>query len=151
MSMKLIAAAIPTLLLASAAIAAPPAPASEPRFDSATISGLGARNIGSATMSGRIAAVAGVIDDGKVKLYVGAASGGVWRSEDAGTTFKPLFDNAPANGQSIGAIAIDPSNHKTVWVGTGEAWTRNSVSLGDGIYRSDDGGEAWANMGLKQS
>jgi hypothetical protein len=70
----------------------------------------------------------------------------VWKSQDGGTTFKPVFDKQPV--QSIGAIAIDPKNPKTVWVGTGEAWTRNSVSVGDGIYKSTDGGETWTNMGL---
>ncbi|HWU90281.1 MAG TPA: hypothetical protein VN253_23615, partial [Kofleriaceae bacterium] len=117
--------------------------------DGGTISGIGARNIGSAAMSGRVAAVAAVGEGGKTILYVGAASGGVWRSSDGGTTFKPVFDKQPV--QSIGAIAIDPSNPKTIWVGTGESWTRNSVSIGDGIYRSTDEGETWTNMGLPAS
>ncbi|HET7503796.1 MAG TPA: hypothetical protein VFK02_22400, partial [Kofleriaceae bacterium] len=107
------------------------------------------RNIGSATMSGRIAAVAAKVVDGKTLLYVGAASGGVWKSQDGGTTFKPVFDKQPV--QSIGAVTIDPSNHNIVWVGTGEGWTRNSVSIGDGIYKSTDGGETWTNMGLPES
>ncbi len=123
--------------------------AQEPKFDSDTISGLGARNIGSATMSGRIAALAAVKDKDRLTVYVGAASGGVWKSVNGGTTFKPVFDKQPV--QSIGAIAIDPSNPKTVWVGTGEGWTRNSVSIGDGIYKSMDAGENWTNMGLKDS
>ncbi|HEY1555811.1 MAG TPA: hypothetical protein VGF94_13325 [Kofleriaceae bacterium] len=127
----------------------PPAPMTPVVFDAGTIAGLGARNIGSAAMSGRIAAVAGVNEAGKTTLYVGAASGGVWRSFDGGTTFKPVFDKEAV--QSIGAITIDPSNPKTIWVGTGEAWTRNSASLGDGIYRSTDGGETWTNMGLRES
>src|SRR5262249_36942434 len=97
----------------------------------------------------RIAAVAGKVVDGKTLLYVGAASGGVWRSQDGGTTFKPGFDKQP--GQSIGAITIDPSNPRNVWVGTGEAGTRNSVSIGDGIYKSTDGGETWNNVGLPES
>jgi len=66
-----------------------------------------------------------------VTLFVGSASGGVWKSTDGGTIFKPVFDEQPV--QSIGAVAIDPSNHKNVWVGTGESWTRNSVSVGNGI------------------
>jgi photosystem II stability/assembly factor-like uncharacterized protein len=120
--------------------AAPPAAAGAkaPVFDAGTLSGLGARNIGSAAMSGRIAAIAGRDDDGKTTLFVGAASGGVWRSYDGGTTFKPVFDHEAV--QSIGAITIDPSNPKTIWVGTGESWMRNSVSVGDGIYKSTDGG-----------
>src|SRR6266481_3555686 len=82
-------------------------------FTSATISGLGARNIGSAAMSGRISAI-------------------------AGTHYRPVFDEQ--NVQSIGAIAIDPTNTKNVWVGGGESSMRNSVSIGDGIYKSTDGG-----------
>ena len=118
--------------------------------DSGTISGLGARNIGSAAMSGRIAALAAAnTPDGKVTLYVGAASGGVWKSTDGGTTFKPVFDKQAV--QSIGAVALDPSNPKNVWVGTGEAWTRNSVSIGNGIYKSTDGGDSWTHMGLPES
>src|SRR6266513_2434379 len=119
------------------------------KVDSETISGLGARNIGSAAMSGRIAALAAVHEGARLTIYVGAASGGVWKSVNGGTTFKPVFDKQPA--QSIGAVTIDPKNPKTIWVGTGEPWTRNSVSVGDGIYKSTDGGENWTNVGLKDS
>ena len=119
------------------------------KFDAATISGLPARNIGSATMSGRIAAVAAVRENGRLTVFIGAASGGVWKSVNGGTSFKPVFDRQSV--QSIGAVTIDPSNSKIVWVGSGEAWTRNSVSIGDGIYKSTDGGENWTNMGLKDS
>src|SRR5436853_1500108 len=119
-------------------------------FNSSTISGLGARNIGSATMSGRISAIAAAREpSGKMTLFVGAASGGVWKSEDGGTRFKPVFDEQPV--QSIGAIALDPKNPKNVWVGSGESWTRNSVSIGDGIYKSTDGGETWTDAGLEKS
>ncbi len=129
---------------------APPAVVARPALaDAGTISGLGARNIGSAAMSGRVAAVAARIDRGATTIFVGAASGGVWRSRDGGTTFDPVFDRMPV--QSIGAIAIDPTTPSTIWVGTGEAWTRNSVSVGDGIYKSTDGGETWTNMGLPGS
>ncbi len=119
------------------------------KFDSATISGLPARNIGSAAMSGRIAAITGVDENGQVTIFAAAASGGVWKSVNGGTTFKPVFDREDV--QSIGALAIDPSNHKTIWAGTGEAWTRNSVSIGDGVYKSTDNGENWTNVGLKDS
>jgi photosystem II stability/assembly factor-like uncharacterized protein len=119
------------------------------KFDSATISGLAARNIGSATMSGRIAAIDGIEKDGKLTFFAGSASGGVWKSVNGGTTFDPVFDRQPV--QSIGAITIDQTNPKIVWVGTGEAWTRNSTSVGNGIYKSTDGGENWTNMGLKDS
>lgn len=116
-------------------------------LDAGTISGLGARNIGSAAMSGRIAALAGYRDSsGKMVVFVGAASGGVWKSTDGATTFKPVFDDAPV--QSIGAIAVDPSHPENVWVGTGESWVRNSVSVGDGVYRSTDGGESFTRVGL---
>src|SRR5258706_240552 len=94
-------------------------------FDEGVVSGLGARNIGSATMSGRVSAVAARNVDGKTMIYVGAASGGVWKSTDGGTRFKPVFDKQAV--QSIGAVTIDPSDARTVWVGTGETWTRNSV------------------------
>src|SRR5579863_6209004 len=119
------------------------------KFDAATVSGLPARNIGSATMSGRVAAVDAVEQDGRITVFVGSASGGVWKSVNGGTTYKSVFDRQSV--QSIGAVTIDPSNPKTVWVGTGEAWMRNSVSVGDGVYKSTDGGENWTNVGLKDS
>src|SRR5215470_15954162 len=119
------------------------------KFDAATVSGLPARNIGSATMSGRVAAVAAVKDEGRLTVFVGAASGGVWKSVNGGTTFRPVFDRQDV--QSIGAIAIDPSNSKIVWAGTGEPWVRNSVSVGEGIYKSTDGGENWTSVGLKDT
>src|SRR5258705_13722703 len=119
------------------------------KFDAATVSGLPARNLGSATMSGRIAALDAVDQDGRITVFVGAASGGVWKSVNGGTTYKSVFDRESV--QSIGAVAIDPSNPKTVWVGTGESWTRNSVSVGEGVYKSTDGGENWTNVGLKDT
>jgi photosystem II stability/assembly factor-like uncharacterized protein len=119
------------------------------KFDAATVSGLPARNIGSAVMSGRIAAVDAVHDQGRLTIFAGAASGGVWKSVNGGTTFKPVFNKATV--QSIGAVTIDPTNPKIVWVGSGESWVRNSVSVGDGIYKSTDGGENWTNTGLKDS
>src|SRR6266508_4059432 len=134
--------------VAPAGLPVPPS-ARGPVFDSGVLSGLSARNIGSAVMSGRVAAVAARNVEGRTTLFVGAASGGVWKSEDGGTRFKPVFDKQPV--QSIGAVTIDPSNPKTVWVGTGESWMRNSVSVGDGIYKSTDGGETWTNMGLRDS
>src|SRR5271163_4002149 len=138
-----------TTAMVLAGIFVPAALAQEAKFDSDTISGLGARNIGSATMSGRVAALTAVKEDGRLTVYIGSASGGVWKSVNGGTTFKPVFDKQTA--QSIGAIAIDPQAPKTIWVGTGESWTRNSVSIGDGVYKSTDGGENWTNVGLKNS
>jgi photosystem II stability/assembly factor-like uncharacterized protein len=119
------------------------------RVDSDTISGLGARNIGSAAMSGRIAAIDAIREGKRLTVYIASASGGVWKSVNGGTTYKPVFDKQ--NVQSIGAVAIDHKNPKIVWVGTGETWTRNSVSVGDGIYKSRDGGDTWTNMGLGNS
>src|SRR5213082_2141073 len=140
-----IPASICVILVSSMAFGADDAP-----YNSGTISGLGARNIGSATMSGRISAIAGVKEpSGKITLFVGAASGGIWKSDDGGTRFRPVFDEQPV--QSIGAIAIDPKNSRNIWVGSGESWTRNSVSIGDGIYKSSDGGETWTNAGLPKS
>ncbi len=140
------AAAAAATATATANAAAATTPVAAPAAVSG-ISGLGVRNIGSAQMSGRIAQLAARQGaDGKVTLYVAAASGGVWKSEDGGTSFAPKFDKQPV--QSIGAIAIDPSSSQTVWVGTGEAWTRNSVSVGDGVYKSTDGGDNWTKMGL---
>ncbi|HKU77816.1 MAG TPA: hypothetical protein VJR02_28135, partial [Pyrinomonadaceae bacterium] len=147
MKRKLSPAFIPVsvlLFLASATAQTTPV-----KVDSDTISGLGARNIGSAAMSGRIAAVDAVQEGQRLTVYVGSASGGVWKSVNGGTTFKPVFDKEAV--QSIGAVTIDPKDPKVIWVGTGEAWTRNSVSIGDGVYKSTDGGENWTNMGLRES
>ncbi len=144
-----ISAALGALALSAAAVRAQ-APANAPvRADSETISGLGARNIGSAAMSGRVSALAAVPEGARLTVYVGAASGGVWKSVNGGTTYKPVLDKQDV--QSIGAITIDPTNPKVIWVGTGEAWTRNRVSIGDGIYKSLDGGDNWTNMGLRNS
>ena len=142
-------AAALTVLLAGAAGAQTAPPRASVKVDSATISGLGARNIGSAAMSGRIAALAAVHEGPRLTVYVGAASGGVWKSVNGGTTFKPVFDKQAV--QSIGAITIDPKNPKMIWVGSGEAWTRNSASIGDGVYKSTDGGDNWTNLGLRES
>ena len=135
---------IRSFLLAVTGLVALPllaAESSAPRFDAGVISGLGARNIGSAQMSGRIAAVAAFNEGGKTTVYAGSASGGLWKSSDGTTTFKPVFDQQPV--QSIGAIAIDPNDHQSVWVGTGENNSQRSVAYGDGVYKSTDGGKTW--------
>jgi len=126
-----------------------PALAQDVTFDSDVISGLPIRAIGPAATGGRIADIAAVHEGEKLTIYVGSASGGVWKSRDGGITFKPVFDKQPT--QSIGSVAIDPNDPKTVWVGTGESWARNSVSVGTGVYRSRDGGDNWDFMGLPDS
>jgi len=135
------------LAVAARGLAAGSAQAAEMEIDSNTFGGLEARSIGPAVMGGRIAAIDAVPQD-PLTIYVGAAGGGVWRSVDGGVAWKPVFDE---NLQSIGAIAIDPKNPKTVWVGTGESWTRNSTSIGDGVYKSTDGGDTWLRVGLENS
>ena len=96
----------------------------------------------------RIAAVAGSASDPKL-YFVGTAGGGVWRSQNGGQTWDPVFDKEPVS--AIGAVTIDPSDNKTVWVGTGEANPRQNVSYGDGVYKSTDGGDTWTNVGLKET
>ena len=117
------------------------------KIDSNTFGGLHARSIGPALMSGRIAAIDAVASD-PLTVYVGAATGGVWKSKDGGITWSPIFDDHP---QSIGAIRIDPNDKEVVWVGTGETWVRNSVSVGAGVYKSSDGGDSWTYVGLKET
>jgi photosystem II stability/assembly factor-like uncharacterized protein len=145
-------ASAPAAPASSAPAAAPAAPVrpAEVTVDSYTFGGLEARAIGPAATAGRIAAIDGVpgTPETPETVYVGGADGGVWRSRDGGTTWKPVFDEQT---QSIGAIAVDPQQPKTVWVGTGESWTRNSVSIGDGVYRSSDGGDSWEHLGLDKS
>ena len=109
---------------------------------------LKARQIGPAIMSGRISDIEGHPTDSKI-VYIGTAGGGVWQSTNAGVTYNSIFDK---HAQSIGAVKVDPNNpDKVIWVGTGETWTRNSVSVGDGIYKTTDGGQNWKNMGLEKS
>ena len=117
------------------------------KLDSNSFGAIEARHIGPAVTSGRIAAVDGVASDPRI-LYVGSAGGGVWKSINAGTSFKPIFDKY---SQSIGAVAVDQAHPETVWVGTGEAWTRNSVSMGTGLYKTTDAGDSWKLVGLEDS
>lgn len=125
--------------------AAPSLVAEEMKIDSEAFSGLEARPIGPAAMGGRISAIDAVAGE-RLTVWVGAAAGGVWKSDDGGLTFKPVFDKEP---QSIGALTVDPSDSKTVWVGTGESAVRNSVSVGAGVFRTTDGGDTWEKLGLE--
>ena len=113
-----------------------------------SISALKLRNIGPAFLSGRIADIA-VHPKNNSVWYVAVGSGGVWKTENSGTTWKPIFDKE--SSYSIGCITIDPSNHSTLWVGTGENVGGRHVGYGDGIYKSTDGGKSWKNVGLKSS
>ncbi|HEV2490335.1 MAG TPA: hypothetical protein VGT03_11035 [Candidatus Acidoferrales bacterium] len=128
--------------------AAPEAQKAPEKMSAATFAGLGLRPIGPALISGRIVAIA-VDPSDRAHYYVGAASGGVWETKNDGGTWAPLFDHE--GSYSIGAIAIDPRNPSVVWVGTGEGNSQRSVAYGDGVYRSDDGGASWTNVGLKDS
>ncbi len=113
-----------------------------------TFSGLRFRSIGPAVTSGRVIAFA-VDPNDRAKYYVAVASGGVWKTVNAGTTWTSVFENEGAF--SIGAITLDPKNSATIWVGTGERNSQRSVGYGDGVYKSEDGGKSWKNMGLKTS
>jgi photosystem II stability/assembly factor-like uncharacterized protein len=113
-----------------------------------TFSALKFRLIGPAVASGRVIAIA-VNPKNKFEYYVGVASGGVWKTVNDGTTWTPVFDKQAS--YSIGWVTLDPNDPAVVWVGTGESNSQRSVSYGDGIYRSDDGGKDWQNLGLKKS
>jgi photosystem II stability/assembly factor-like uncharacterized protein len=113
-------------------------------INSNTFGEIKARHIGPATMSGRISAIDAVQEDPRI-IWVGSAGGGIWKSENGGVKFKPVFDEYT---QSIGAIAIVQNNPDTVYVGTGESKVRNSVSVGTGMYKTTDGGESWKEIGL---
>lgn len=137
---------VPTAAPSPAATVAP-TPTPDP-MPSSLFGGMRFRSIGPAVTSGRVIAFA-VDPTDRAKYYVAVASGGVWKTVNNGTTWTSVFDNEGAF--SIGAIALDPKNPATVWVGTGERNSQRSVGYGDGVYRSDDGGKSWKNMGLKTS
>ena len=117
-------------------------------LEKTSLSGLKFRSVGPALTSGRIADFA-VNPDNHSEIYVATAAGGVWKTINAGNTFKPIFDNE--GSFSIGCITMDPNNSNVIWVGSGENNNQRSVDFGDGLYKSIDGGETWKNVGLKNS
>ena len=114
---------------------------------SSTLGSMQARWLGPGTMSGRITSIDGVAGDGKT-IYVGTAGGGIWKSTNGGASFKPIFDKYC---MSIGAIALDPKDPNIIYAGAGESNMRNTVSIGDGMYKSYDAGENWVRIGLDSS
>jgi photosystem II stability/assembly factor-like uncharacterized protein len=106
------------------------------------------RGIGPALLSGRVVGLA-VHPEDRSKYFAAVASGGVWKTDNAGVTWRPVFDNE--GSYSIGCVVLDPKNPNTVWVGTGENNSQRSVGYGDGVYKSIDGGRSWTNVGLKNS
>jgi len=133
----------------AAVFLAGPAPGAEDPPDAGTaFAGLKVRDIGPAVTSGRIADFA-MHPDGWQVFYAAVASGGVWKTENGGITWNPVFDNQ--GSYAVGTIELDPNNPDTVWVGTGEDNAQRSVGFGDGVYRSLDGGRTWTNMGLEAS
>jgi len=117
-------------------------------MSSGTFNGLKFRSVGPALISGRVVSIA-VNPHNKSQYFIGVASGGVWRTDNDGTTWQPVFDHE--GSYSIGTVVIDPKHPNVVWVGTGENNSQRSVSYGDGVYRSEDSGKTWKNMGLKKS
>jgi photosystem II stability/assembly factor-like uncharacterized protein len=118
------------------------------KIDMNLFQGMKPRNIGPAGMSGRVTAI--VVDPRNVDvMYIGTASGGLWKTVNGGTTFSPVFDDQPV--ASIGALAVDPIRPDIIWAGTGEGNPRNSVTGGYGIYKSIDGGKTWTLSGLQET
>src|SRR5678815_3371076 len=136
-----------TAAVAMVAIAAPlqSQDGSRPVVNAETFSGLRARSIGPAMTSGRVMTIA-VDPSNKAVIYIGAASGGVWKTVNGGASWQPVFDTQ--GSFSIGWVTLDPRNPNVVWVGTGERNSQRSVAYGDGVYKSEDGGRSWKNVGL---
>jgi photosystem II stability/assembly factor-like uncharacterized protein len=133
-----------------AALAAPPAarPAAAQGLDSLTIAGMPWRQIGPANMMGRVTDIEGIPSPSKT-FYVAAAGGGIWKTTNNGTTFRPIFDHEKCI--SMGDMAIAPSDTNVLYVGTGEEDSRNSISPGCGVFKSTDGGKTWTDVGLEKT
>ncbi len=151
MKRTLLVVALGSALAAACLAAAPPAKAKDAAkspWNGGTFAGLELRGIGPAFTSGRVQDLA-VDPRNRRTWYAAVASGGVWKTVDAGTTWSPTFD--ATGGYSMGCVTIDPNDSLTVWAGSGENNSQRSVSYGDGVYRSRDGGASWQNVGLKSS
>lgn len=148
MKSKVLSVALSVSVILGASTGASVALAADKAKGSPIFGDLEARHLGPALMSGRFGDIEGHPSNSRI-LYAGAAGGGVWKSSNGGATFQPIFDDYP---QSIGAIEVDVNDpDNTVWVGTGEIWTRNSVSIGDGLYVTKDGGVNWELKGFEGS
>ncbi|HRX51953.1 MAG TPA: glycosyl hydrolase [Candidatus Krumholzibacteria bacterium] len=147
---------LPWLLVALLLLAAPLAASAKDKekdedknpLNAGNLSGLALRCVGPALTSGRVGDFA-VNPDDPAEYYVAVCSGNVWKTVNAGTTYEPVFDGE--GSYSIGCVTMDPRNHDVVWVGSGENNSQRSVSYGDGVYKTVDGGKSWTNMGLKDS
>ncbi len=131
-----------------APVSATPGHAQDAGAISAALGDIEWRHIGPANMGGRVSAILGVPGDPRT-FWVGGADGGVWKTSNGGVTFEPQWQDE--NTYSVGALALAPSDHNVVWLGSGEGDPRNSVSYGDGVYRSTDGGATWTHVGLDDS
>jgi len=137
-----------SLFLSCLLLGAAPAAAQQQALPRSFLDAFTVRPIGPANMGGRLTALA-VVPTRPSTMYIASASGGLWKTVNQGTTWTPVFDGQPS--ASIGDVAVAPSNPDVVWVGTGEANARNSVSWGNGVYKSTDAGKTWKNMGLIDS
>jgi photosystem II stability/assembly factor-like uncharacterized protein len=136
-------ALLPTLLLLTAALIS-----AQSGLTPALLKSFIWRSVGPAGAGGRVVDIAVAGESPRI-IYAATGSGGIWKSPNEGTTWEPIFDNEGV--AAIGAVAADPANPETIWAGTGEANPRNSVSWGNGVYKSTDAGRTWANMGLHDS